>query len=229
MSKIITLVLAIGLISTALFAVGAPLKCDFLKDKYFEKIAEDIYVEKENIKDHGTVVSIIFAARERIQKTFGDLSVKLPILVTNSSKIMRKFGGNLYGVTHRSPVGSCIVLGVKGQNVDVVAHELMHAEVAERLGTFRVLTDLPVWFDEGFATLVDYREPYLSENMNITDEDIEQVKQLFWGHEFYSDQEKIVQRYQAAKLAVMKTIKPEDYMGIFARIEDSESLKELVK
>lgn len=41
---------------------------------------------------------------------------------------------NANGITLLSPIGECIVLGPKGQNVDVVAHEYTQAEVYFRLG-----------------------------------------------------------------------------------------------
>ena len=55
---------------------------------------------------------------------------------------------------------SVVVLGPQGMNGDVAAHELAHAELAERtsawLRTFRV----PTWFDEGLAMQPDHREAY---------------------------------------------------------------------
>ncbi len=206
-----------------------PMKCYLLKDMYFDHAVGNVYIEKNDVEAQQTIIKFISSARTRIQQKFGDMRAAPPILIAKSPNTVNVFYGNPYGVTHRSPFGSCIVIGDKGQNIDVIAHELMHAELAERLGHLSVITELPVWFDEGFATLADYRAPYLPENMDINDEDIKRVKQLFWGHEFYNDQRKIVQRYQAAKLAVMQNLKPEDYMGIFNKLEERQSFDKLIR
>lgn len=52
------------------------------------------------------------------------------------------------------------MVGPKGQTPDVVAHELMHAEIADRVGVWGRQSQLPVWFDEGLAMQVDFRPQY---------------------------------------------------------------------
>ncbi len=48
-------------------------------------------------------------------------------------------------------------------NVDVVAHELTHAELHSYLSA-DAQRRIPAWFDEGLATQNDYREKYNYEN-----------------------------------------------------------------
>ena len=66
-----------------------------------------------------------------------------------------------YGVTHFSPWGGpFIVIGPKGTNVDVLAHEIMHARQFHRWGYIGRETSVPTWLDEGWAMQVDYRGGY---------------------------------------------------------------------
>ena len=44
-------------------------------------------------------------------------------------------------------------------NIDIIAHELTHAELHTRLN-MKALKSIPTWFDEGLATQNDYREQY---------------------------------------------------------------------
>lgn len=55
-----------------------------------------------------------------------------------------------------------IVIGPEGQNVDVIAHEIAHAEIRARVGLVVRELRLPTWFDEGLAMQVDRREPFVS-------------------------------------------------------------------
>ena len=92
-----------------------------------------------------------------------------------------------------------LAIGQQGQNVDVVAHELMHAEIAERVGFWNRATKLPVWFDEGLAMQVDFRHRYnLKAPINTA-----YVKTLFSGREFFvADSNDLTQPYAAAKSEV---------------------------
>ena len=55
---------------------------------------------------------------------------------------------------------SIVTLGPQGMNVDVAAHELVHAELAARMGVAKRTWVVPVWFDEGLAMQVDHRAAY---------------------------------------------------------------------
>lgn len=66
-----------------------------------------------------------------------------------------------HGQTNFAPVlPPTILIGPQGRSVDVVAHELAHAELAQRVGFVRRELSVPTWFDEGLAMQVDHREAY---------------------------------------------------------------------
>lgn len=52
---------------------------------------------------------------------------------------------------------SFLVVGRQGSTADVLAHELCHDELLARLGWWRVQRQIPQWFNEGLALMVDYR------------------------------------------------------------------------
>ena len=67
-------------------------------------------------------------------------------------------GGEGAGCSIGTPWGaSYLVLGPDGNNSDVIAHELCHDELFTRLGWWRVKRQIPLWFNEGLALMVDYR------------------------------------------------------------------------
>ena len=65
------------------------------------------------------------------------------------------------GARHRPSLRQCGAAGASpGRSVDVIAHELMHAELFERVGALRRLIEVPMWFDEGLGMQVDFRSRY---------------------------------------------------------------------
>lgn len=66
-----------------------------------------------------------------------------------------------YGRTNFAPLLPAVILiGPEGENVDVIAHEWVHAEVSLRLGFLKRAISLPTWVDEGLAMQVDQRQDY---------------------------------------------------------------------
>ncbi len=67
-------------------------------------------------------------------------------------------GGEGAGCSIGTPWGTAyLILGPDGNNADVIAHELCHDELFARLGWWRVKRQIPQWFNEGLALMVDYR------------------------------------------------------------------------
>ncbi len=60
-----------------------------------------------------------------------------------------------------SILGTHIVVGPSGINIDVLAHELSHVEIVARVGYWQ-WRRISNRFDEGLAVQADYRYPLLS-------------------------------------------------------------------
>jgi hypothetical protein len=106
------------------------------------------------------VQRLLASGKGRIGKIFGEPQSTPIIVFFNSSTSFWPFRLNDHGSTHVIGTRTCVLIGPNGQNVDVVAHELMHTEVADRIGVLAKFTDLPTWFDEGLAMQVDFRPEY---------------------------------------------------------------------
>lgn len=104
---------------------------------------------------------LISESRVRIKNTFGAPGAKPIVVFFNDANAFWPLRLNEYGSTQFIGSKVCVLIGPKGQNIDVVAHELMHAEIAAQVGYWNRLTRLPVWFDEGLAMQVDFRPQYV--------------------------------------------------------------------
>jgi len=102
------------------------------------------------------------AAKRRIADMFGPVRAS-PVIVLGSTQALRQLfpGSSSFASTIYVPYRSCVLVGPDGHDVDILAHEHLHAEMHHRVGHWRRLTQIPTWFDEGVAMQVDYRARYI--------------------------------------------------------------------
>jgi hypothetical protein len=75
-------------------------------------------------------------ARQRVARTYGELESNPVVIISSNSNRAEKYGIKqpVPGTTHAFPWGQYIPLNDDGNNIDVLAHELAHAETAHRVG-----------------------------------------------------------------------------------------------
>jgi hypothetical protein len=200
------------------------LACDILPLLNYQRLNRQVFFA-DNFPDSQvqTISELIEAASKRINHVYGKPVSRPRFVITNDVQSAANWGANETASMHRKPWQACIIIGPKGQNVDVIAHEWLHAEIQHRVGFFRFLTEIPIWFDEGAALTLDYREPFLPENIQVSDADIIAVKKLKNGKSFFSDN--IRQNYQAARIAVGPLIAPEQFFNDLERVAVGESFE----
>jgi hypothetical protein len=169
----------------------------------------------------GHLEGLVASAAERIRLVYGEPESRPWILITGNASTASRWGANQTASMHRMPGRSCIIIGPDGQNVDVLAHEYLHAEIQDRVGFWRFLKEIPVWFDEGAALTLDYREPFLPENIDLSEDQVDSVQRLKKNRDFFSGN--IRENYQAARMAVIPLINTETFFLDLERIGNGES------
>ncbi|MFD2573605.1 hypothetical protein ACFSUS_23400 [Spirosoma soli] len=102
----------------------------------------------------------IQTARQRIQQFWGGQQGQATIIYCPKQADYERYcmGGEGAGCSIGTPWGaSYLILGPDGNNADVIAHELCHDELFARLGWWRIKRQIPQWFNEGLALMLDYR------------------------------------------------------------------------
>ena len=159
---------------------------------------------------------VLQASYARIGETFGALESAPRVIFFDDSRAYWPLFPNEYGSTIFVGPVSCVVIGPKGQNVDVVSHELMHAELARRVGYFKRLMEIPAWFDEGLAMQVDYRAKYADPASRQT----EFVTDMTTASGFYvAGDETLSLHYSAAKHEVAKILSQIGVDNAFAGLD----------
>jgi hypothetical protein len=166
----------------------------------------------------GMIQRLLSDAKGRIGEVIGDPRSKPIVLFFDSSASFGPFQLNDYGMTQFVGSRTCIFIGPKGQNVDVIAHELVHAETADRVGSWARATVLPTWFDEGLAMQVDFRPEYEIQARTIVDS--RYVQELRSARHFFaSNPELLTDNYASAKIEVARWAKRVGYSSIYANLE----------
>lgn len=222
---------AIGILITIVILVltGAvfqrhALACELLPSLSYQQVNREVFLDADMSEEQvETIKGLIDSALERIDFVYGTPESKPRLLITSSAQMAVRWGANETASMHRMPWRSCIVIGPRGQNVDVIAHEWLHAEIQQRVGFARLLMEVPVWFDEGAALTLDYRAPFLPDNISLTVGEVQNVKDLVSGKAFFSGD--IRKNYQAARLAVQPFIVAESFFDDLERISSGESFE----
>lgn len=228
-NKIKIIILTILLCTTFLYANF--IRCTMIDFSDFKKIEKDIYVENiftDNENKH--IQSLIINAKKRIANKFGELSSNPTIIIIKDSDTSLKYSTNLYGNTHISPWGNYVVIGSKGHNINIIAHELLHAEVAKRLGYFIKQFQFPVWLDEGIGMQVDYRERYIVKSINNSE--IIRIQTLNNVGSFWTNSKEVtIKNYQGAKYVVDKILNKYPEKELFAlllKIKNGSDIKDII-
>ncbi len=207
------------LVAGGLYNQRHSIGCLLLGNAGFQKISPGVYTDGDLA--YGEVEDLLYkleAARDRNTNTFGSTVAQPIMLITSDAQTAAIYGANETGTIHKTIYGECIIVGPKGHNVDVMAHELLHAELASRIGVWATFFKLPTWFDEGLALMVDYRSEYDAELIDLPHDAVGQVKTLTSAQQFYG-QENTFENYQAAKLAVSEIFETIDETSLYDRLE----------
>jgi hypothetical protein len=102
----------------------------------------------------------LHVATERIRQFWGKSQGQAVLIYCPTQAQYARYcsGGEGAGCSLGLPWGqSFLVLGPEGNSPDVMAHELCHDELFVRLGWLTIKRQVPQWFNEGLALMVDYR------------------------------------------------------------------------
>lgn len=129
----------------------------------YHEILDGVWLDDDFTGDVGAACDTVFDARDRVNTFFGELTSEPYLIITENEKKLKRIGGEHDIITFSvGKVYSYISVAADSFNVDVTAHELMHAETHKRLydGRITFKRGVPAWFDEGIALQADYGTQY---------------------------------------------------------------------
>jgi len=212
----------------AVYAYANIVRCVLIDFGGFREAADNVYVSQALPRPtQGEVDALIRDARLRVEKQYGAPRAKPVIIVVGTDEEARDYGlhdspGKLFFV----PWQNYRILSYEKGSIDVAAHELVHAEIVERLGYALRQETIPTWFDEGAALQVDFRPQYAVDPDSFDDAEVARVMTLDSPGEFWSsDKAQNSENYQAAKVAValfFRQHQAETLYSLLERIKDGK-------
>lgn len=110
------------------------LACELLPVMNYQQIDPEVFLDGDiSVEETETIIGLIDSAIERIGFVYGKPKSTPRFLITSNTHVAARWAANETASMHRVPWRSCIVIGPRGQNVDVIAHEWLHAEIQQRV------------------------------------------------------------------------------------------------
>jgi hypothetical protein len=184
-----------------------------------QRLSDDVLTDSQSDTDQYRYVQLVRDARSRIEATFGPPEAKPVLVFFSKLRTFWFFKPDAFGSTQFMGNRACVLIGPKGAGVDVVAHELMHAEIHYRVGYLKRFFQIPTWFDEGVAMQVDHRSLYLLSQQDS--QNAPYVRSLKTPTTFFNGDELTTARnYESAKLVVAAWLQKVGTTSLYARLRD---------
>ena len=155
-----------------------------------------------------SVKFLIESATKRVGNFWGVKTCNPTFIFCETAEDFKKYGSPspLPALTHIK-LGAYIVISSEGADLDIIAHEISHAEFYHRIGFYNWSFKIPRWFDEGLAMQNDYRNYYSEDTLKVTSnnyQNLPDVKKLITGHQFFETNttEQLMLNFMTAKHVV---------------------------
>lgn len=106
------------------------------------------------------IVKLVNRAEMRLDSFYDGRQARPTLIITSNTDQYSKYckGSEGAGCSLATPWGeSFIVISPEGLDVDVISHEMSHIELSSRLGWYKTTREVPQWFNEGLALMLDRR------------------------------------------------------------------------
>ncbi len=220
--KIVTVLLFLTVFGVG-YAYASVVRLALIEYSGFRDIGNNVYLSKSLPEGaEQKILSLLESARQRITVRYGK-PVALPVtVVLGNKREQERYGLNgPPGKFLFAPWGNYLLLDFEKANIDVTAHELVHAEIVSRVGYLRRQFDIPTWFDEGAAMQVDYRKKYTYLDP-IDQGEFTRLISLDKPDKFWSgDKNQNIDNYRKSKAAVAKLLKISD-KNLYSMLEKIE-------
>ncbi|MEM8524543.1 MAG: DUF1570 domain-containing protein [Bacteroidota bacterium] len=230
--KVLLIFSLLLVVTSVIHAIAFPqeTRC-ILVDLYDFERTDNLYY-RANV-DNATInqlQNLIEQAEVRVADFWGEKTVEPKFIYCDTDEDYLKFGVPfLTPACANMKLGAYVVISNQGLSLDIIAHELSHTELYNRIGFFNRLRKIPTWFDEGLAMQVDWRNYYSTDSLKAKTnfENLPAITQMQNPKQFGSGtREKIMLNYSTSKYLVEQWYSKEKLDRFIDRINDGASFRE---
>lgn len=170
----------------------------------FKKDGRVYFNSKTSQSETDTLKSLIEQASVRVGNFWGQKTCNPKFIYCYTEDDFKKYCVNpsAPAVTYLK-TGTVIVLSAGAMDLDIIAHEISHAEFYDLIGFYKFTFKIPSWFKHGLAMQNDYRSYYSEDTLKARSNDFKSmpdIKSLQTDAQFYAgSREQIMLNYMTAK------------------------------
>ncbi len=147
------------------------------------------------------------AAEQRVNSFWGNKAIfNYSIIFCNNKTDFNHYGHAGAPAATQLKWGAYVVLQEESLDKDIIAHEISHTVLYNKLGWYTTKFKIPTWFDEGLAMQVDDRDYYSTDSLLLKQQNglkLPDVMALNTPQEFFSGTgEAVMLNFSTAKYAV---------------------------
>ena len=135
--------------------------CQTIRFSEFNSVGDRMYVSPAiSPAQASEMMEVVARAEKRVEEFLGEQPGSATLILCNDSEEYQKYchSNEGAGCSLGTPLGdSYIILNPYGLNEDVVSHEMCHATLLTHLGWWTTTAEIPQWFNEGLALMLDHR------------------------------------------------------------------------
>lgn len=158
------LIIVIGLLLATVIVSTSPkysgvLHCIFIEQADLKRLNDHLYIDPKMSQEELELFAKRLAeGTARAKKIYKELNSKPIIIAGDEVNTLKDFGLSSRGVavSHNTIFSDYIIVGPNGMDSDVIAYEISHNELVDRVGWINI-KKIPAWFDEGLAMQLDER------------------------------------------------------------------------
>jgi hypothetical protein len=192
-----------------------------------------LYFNNNTPKNKVDTVKILMGlASNRVAEFWGQKICNPKFIYCENDERFKEYGGSyqIPALTHLK-FGSYIVIINEGVDLDIIAHEISHAEFYKRIGFYNWSFKIPRWFDEGLAMQNDNRNYYSEDTLKLKSnnyKNLPDVKKLKSGKQFNEEgsHEKILLNFMIAKHEVKNWYTKEKLDKLIKDINSGKTFEE---
>ena len=133
------------------------LRCVTISWRGFREFPNRMYLQKtEDATLRAHMESVAADSWSNLGAFLGKIRSSPFVILCSDLETCARFSGSANSriLTHRTPYNDFIVVGPDRMESLLLTHELVHAELDARLGLWKTLIKVPMWFQEGLAMVI---------------------------------------------------------------------------
>ncbi len=226
---LIIIVILLPLMTFAHFMVfPQETRCIFISFSNFEHKQNVYYIK--TTKQVENLFQIKKAAEEKVKNFWKENELPdYTLIYCDSEKEYDKYGTPGTPATTQRKLGAYVVISNEGVDEQIIAHEITHTILYNRIGWFKAITKIPTWFEEGLAMQVDDREKYAIDSLQVKINNglkLPNVSNIANGSQFYSgDDNTITLHYTTAKYVLSEWLKTHSLVLFIQKMSKGEGFE----